>query len=125
MSAQTGSSARRGECSRPARPAQRFFYSLLRARISLHAKDVLLEPYSGRALGSVTSGALCAVTPAITGRPLYESALVFALGNAGLVRAVHHIRTISVTRCRKDADLRLGDVRAVSRDSMLRLASDV
>lgn len=72
--------------------------------------------FAGQALGSITSGALRDVTLAITGRPFFGYALVFALEIVGLMLAVYLFRTISVARFREDAELRLSDVLALSGD---------
>ncbi len=72
--------------------------------------------FAGQALGSITSGALRDVTLAITGQPFYGYTLVFSLEIVGLMLAVYLFRTISVTRFREDAELRLSDVLALSGD---------
>ncbi len=72
--------------------------------------------FAGQALGSITSGALRDVTLALTGQPFYGYALVFGLEIVGLMLAVYLFRTISVSQFRRDAELRLSDVLALSGD---------
>ncbi len=72
--------------------------------------------FAGQAMGSIISGALRDVTLALTGQPFYGYAIVFALEIVGLMVAVYLFRTISVTQFRRDAELRLSEVLALSGD---------
>lgn len=70
--------------------------------------------FAGQALGSIVSGALRDLSFWITGNSFVGYALVFALEIVGLMLAVWLFREISVTRFRRDAEARLGDLLAVA-----------
>ncbi|MGL4647865.1 MAG: MFS transporter, partial [Caldilineaceae bacterium] len=70
--------------------------------------------FAGQALGGIVSGALRDLSFWITGNSFVGYALVFSLEILGLMLAVWLFREISVSRFRRDAEARLGDVLALA-----------
>lgn len=72
--------------------------------------------FAGQALGSIVSGGLRDLLFALTGSAFAGYSLVFSLEIAGLLLAVHMFRDISVERFRRDAEVRLTDILALTAD---------
>jgi BCD family chlorophyll transporter-like MFS transporter len=66
--------------------------------------------FAGQALGGIVSGALRDLSFWLTGNDFVGYALVFSLEILGLLLAVWLFREISVSRFRRDAEARLGDL---------------
>lgn len=72
--------------------------------------------FVGRAIGTLSSGALRDLAHLLTGNALAGYIIVFALEIAGLLLAVWLFRHISVEEFRRDAEVRLADLLAIVGD---------